>query len=258
MSRRPVRRSPASAPVVVSTPQPPEREHHYPAWFTRASSGSVNHSTDTLDSVVKAIRMGVFRLPRFQRPYVWTDEQVIRLFDSFFCGYHVGSLLVWERHDLPASREVLGGVEVACPAGGGLLVVDGQQRIGAIAAVALSGRFWFHTRDGRLTTEGPGPWLAPAAGFLTPSAMRDMFDEYKQHAAEHRLDPNDVLDAWTAVLLAMERAQISSIRIGGFCSRGWDLPRVMESFRRLNTEGTPMDPGHLEAALARALEGSPS
>lgn len=236
--------------VPPSTTAPPPRERHRPAWYRHRYSG-VQHATHSLATWVEQVSDGHLRLPRFQRPWVWTDEQVIRLFDSFVGGYHSGSLLVWERYGLPPSVERFADVEVASPAMsfGHHLVVDGQQRIGAIATVALSGRFWFDLDAGELVT-APGPWRIPA-GILLVDCGVDVIDWAQEHAAQHGLRRETVLDAASAAVSVMSRVYIGVVRLGS----DWTLDRVMESFRRLNTEGTRMDAAELEAALARAAEG---
>lgn len=228
-----------------------EREHHYPVWYQKDLFGSdIQHSTASLKSLVEEASTGRFKLPKFQRPYVWTDEQVIKLFDSFIQGFHVGSLLVWEQYKIPASTEVFGGVTIESKEHRILLIVDGQQRLGSIISAALSGRFWFDLAKGCLTTEGPGPWRAPAEQFLVRGRTAKDLWWYQKHAAEFNLPEEDVLDAWVAMQDTLDRVYVSYIRMG----YNWSLDRVMESYRRLNTEGTPMDPELLKAALEKALQ----
>src|SRR4051812_19823458 len=81
---------------------------------------------------------GGFWLPNIQRPFVWSDEQMCRLFDSILREYPISTLLVWKTtssirrrkfidnwkddlrlsdfHQLPDSKR-------KC------LVLDGQQRL---------------------------------------------------------------------------------------------------------------------------------
>ena len=76
---------------------------------------------------------GRIRIPHFQRPLRWQREDVIKLFDSIVRGYPVGSLLLWHR---PAPRETLqlGALRIDAPKlADALWVVDGQQRITALA-----------------------------------------------------------------------------------------------------------------------------
>ncbi len=45
--------------------------------------------------LIDRVASGELRIPRFQRPYVWSPEDMIGLFDSIFNGYPIGSLLIW-------------------------------------------------------------------------------------------------------------------------------------------------------------------
>jgi hypothetical protein len=39
---------------------------------------------------------GTIRLPKFQRDFVWTRQQVLDLLDSIARGYPIGSFLLWK------------------------------------------------------------------------------------------------------------------------------------------------------------------
>ena len=39
---------------------------------------------------------GGFWLPNIQRPFVWSEEQICRLFDSILRNYPINTLLVWK------------------------------------------------------------------------------------------------------------------------------------------------------------------
>src|SRR4051812_36025361 len=39
---------------------------------------------------------GGFWLPNIQRPFVWTEDQIARLFDSILREYPISTLLVWK------------------------------------------------------------------------------------------------------------------------------------------------------------------
>ncbi|WP_080401600.1 DUF262 domain-containing protein [Burkholderia ubonensis] len=89
--------------------------------------------SDLLDSVMS----GEFRVPRFQRPYVWAPDDMIQLFDSVVKGYPIGSLLIWqtERTDI-SSLSSIGPIEL--PTGGPALksyIVDGHQRLATLLGV---------------------------------------------------------------------------------------------------------------------------
>jgi hypothetical protein len=199
-------------------------------------------------SIVTGIASGVYRLPRFQRPWRWSDEDTLYLLDSILAGYHTGQLLLWDRNDLPASTERFGEIEVTAPAGRGRLVVDGQQRLGAIATAALGQRFAFHLLDGRFATDAAGPWWCPA-GLVMCTSPRSI-DWIVHHAREHRLDEHQLIGAFGAAIDSLCFTSLYTVTM----DPQWPLDRVIESYRRLNTTGVRMSAEDLEAGLRRAVE----
>lgn len=93
-------------------------------------------TTVTVKRLVEKVLGGEVRLPSFQRPLRWRAEDVVKLFDSIWRGYPIGSLLVWKR---PARAEEIrvGGARLTVGAVDAWWLVDGQQRTTAMAA-ALS------------------------------------------------------------------------------------------------------------------------
>jgi hypothetical protein len=101
-----------------------------PAASARPDIIAVN---DLLDSVMS----GEYRVPRFQRPYVWSPEDMLQLFDSVLKGYPIGSLLIWqtERSDITSLSEI---GPISLPGSGPLVksyVVDGHQRLATLLGV---------------------------------------------------------------------------------------------------------------------------
>lgn len=108
--------------------------------------------TITVRELIHKMRNGEIRVPQFQRPLRWRAEDVRKLLDSIWRGYPVGSLLFWKRK---AEAETLrvGGAHLDAPAvPDAWHVVDGQQRVTALAAALLDldhgdERRWTHTFD---------------------------------------------------------------------------------------------------------------
>jgi hypothetical protein len=159
----------------------------------------------------------------------------------------MGQLLLWERWDLPASAERFGEIEAAAPAGRGCLVVDGQQRLGAIATAALGTRFSMHLLDGSFATDVSGLWWCPVPT-VVGYASRGL-DWIRTHAAAHGLDEDQVLDAFASAADALDEAHLYTVTF----EHDWSLDRVIENYRRLNTAGVRMSPEDLEAGLRRAV-----
>jgi hypothetical protein len=81
---------------------------------------------------------GAIRVPSFQRGLQWSGSDVVALFDSIYRGYPIGSLLFWE-HPVEGGPVSLGPLSLRGREDSrGWSVVDGQQRLTALA-VALGG-----------------------------------------------------------------------------------------------------------------------
>ena len=93
-------------------------------------------STDTrgISSLVEDIKRGEIKIPQFQRPFVWTEEQALRLLDSISSHYPVGSLLLWKTPDKLATERNIGDFHL--PETDDITptdyVLDGQQRLTVI------------------------------------------------------------------------------------------------------------------------------
>ncbi|MCP4369184.1 MAG: DUF262 domain-containing protein [Deltaproteobacteria bacterium] len=81
---------------------------------------------------------GGFWLPNIQRPFVWNEGQIERLFDSIMRQYPIGTLLAWKtksrlrrRKFIDNYRHGLKLTDFYIPEDEGvkLLVLDGQQRL---------------------------------------------------------------------------------------------------------------------------------
>jgi hypothetical protein len=73
-------------------------------------------------------------LPKFQREFVWTRQQVLDLLDSVAKNYPIGSILLWQSTQELASERTIAGLEVAVRRPGYPVnyLLDGQQRLSTI------------------------------------------------------------------------------------------------------------------------------
>ena len=78
-------------------------------------------SSYTIEELLVLVDKKSVWVPHFQRGQRWEPGDIAKLFDSIYKGYPIGTLLLWNR---PGPKEAL-------------WVVDGQQRITALATVLL-------------------------------------------------------------------------------------------------------------------------
>ena len=86
----------------------------------------------------KDSELGGFWLPNIQRPFVWSEEQITRLFDSIMREYPVSTLLTWSTKDEVKHRKFIDNYHseiklthfhVSDNKNAKIMVLDGQQRL---------------------------------------------------------------------------------------------------------------------------------
>ncbi len=86
------------------------------------------------DSLVNEIKGGRLKIPDFQRDFVWDKSQVIKLLDSIYQHYPIGSFLFWETNQELTHRNI-GNIPIDSTYSGDVnYVLDGQQRITSLFA----------------------------------------------------------------------------------------------------------------------------
>jgi hypothetical protein len=89
-----------------------------------------------LDALAQRVLTGDITLPKFQRGFVWTDQQILHLLDSVSRGYPIGSVLLWQTTERLASERSIAGLDVEPQRHGYPVnyILDGQQRVATICA----------------------------------------------------------------------------------------------------------------------------
>lgn len=85
----------------------------------------------TITEVVKSITDGTYRIPRFQRDFVWDIRKSAALLDSIFNGFPISSIILWKTKTELSEIRNLGGVNIPGKDTGKYTsyVIDGQQRL---------------------------------------------------------------------------------------------------------------------------------
>ena len=100
--------------------------------------------------LTEEINISLF-LPHIQRPFVWSEEQIERLFDSLMLNYPVQTLLFWRTADEIKARKFMKEIDwdadlhtyydsvVSQKGRTKTFVLDGQQRLQSLYAVFVGG-----------------------------------------------------------------------------------------------------------------------
>lgn len=205
----------------------------------------------SVEDLLLKVTGGLIRLPGFQRAFKWKAKDVGKLLDSVWRGFPIGSLLFWERAE-PVARLTLGPLTLEVPAlSNAWSVVDGQQRITALAgalrhpalhAGARDQFAWYFDLDQKRFVQADG--RSPAGAWLPVNKIIDTV-ELLRWVDERR-------PALTAAQknLAFELSK---------AMREYKLPYYLVSedneqvlrqiFERLNGSGTPLTASEVFDAL---------
>ncbi len=207
--------------------------------------------TFPLEDLVDLARDGRVRVPSFQRGLRWTRSDVVLLFDSILKGYPLGSLLLWERR-APAEPVTLGSLRIDAPKGDAFYVVDGQQRITALACAltaeaAEDTRFrigYDLARDSFVPgTASPPESYVPAYVLFDHSALLRWFRDHPELT--------DHFDAAAAVAKTLR-----DLKIPAYVVRQNDEEVLRSIFDRMNNAGKKLTRGEVFAALHRPTDGT--
>lgn len=93
-----------------------------------------------IEELVTRVRIGDIKLPKFQRPFIWNRKDVLKLWDSIYNGYPVGSILLWLTMQRLASEKRIGDLDINIrpdeyPTN---YLLDGQQRLSTLCGAL----FW--------------------------------------------------------------------------------------------------------------------
>ncbi len=113
----------------------------------------MNNQKETIRKFVNYINnpahLGGFWLPNIQRPFVWSEEQIERIYDSILREYPIGTLLVWKnkskikhRKFIDNWKDELNLLDFFVPINENpkMLVLDGQQRMQSLF-IGLKGSY---------------------------------------------------------------------------------------------------------------------
>jgi uncharacterized protein with ParB-like and HNH nuclease domain len=223
---------------------------------------------------------GGFWLPNIQRPFVWGEDQICRLFDSILREYPISTLLIWKTNSTIRRRKFIDNwkdsirlIDFYVPSDTKkkCLVLDGQQRLQSLF-IALHGSFegrelYFDILSGELAAPddikykfkfldpntAQFPWVKFKELIFTHLKKREVSDglnasagrELASHEADKINDHLELVDRTFKIEEAVTYQELDSI----------DNPKlytdddVVEVFIRANSGGTKLGKSDLLFSL---------
>jgi Protein of unknown function DUF262/Protein of unknown function (DUF1524) len=226
---------------------------------------------------------GGFWLPNIQRSFVWSEDQIYRLFDSILREYPISTLLIWKTKSGTRRRKFidnwkgtlrLSDFYVPEDTRKKCLVLDGQQRLQSLF-IGLCGSYegrelYFDMLSGNMAapddmkykfrflepTKAAFPWVKFKDMIFTPLKHREMRDSLSSLVAnaltEHELNKIDdhlnLIDRTFKMDEAVMYQELDSIDAPNLYSED----DVVEVFIRANSGGTKLGKSDLLFSLLSA------
>ncbi len=217
---------------------------------------------------VNKLAEGEFLIPSFQREFVWNPEDIIKLWDSIYRFYPIGSILYWKTDIYLNVHRKLGGCILwndnhkVRKGNERVYILDGQQRTTSLL-ISLSGRkirvknreqfdyslyfdattatFFFAEAFNRRSREVNKAFLIRLGDVLDWDP-----DFYKGITSESEY-PQTIGNNLRQLSHVFEDYKMSCISL-----RGFDIPAVREIFERINQEGKDLKP--MDLMIARTFQ----
>jgi hypothetical protein len=204
------------------------------------------HSTLKYSALFAGIDEGNFKLPKFQRDFVWTKGQTAKLLDSMIKGYPIGTFILWRTDEELRAIKNIGNSDLPELPKGHIVsyVLDGQQRITSLYAVRKGSLVDIEGEvndfrdiyiDLSLPTEEQGD-----------SVVTTETEEGKKYISIFRL----LNENFTDLMDEFDREHLRKIEVFKSRLTGYDFPIIIldrhpldiacEVFTRINTGGTEL------------------
>jgi hypothetical protein len=194
-----------------------------------------------IESVLSKVREGEIAIPEIQRPFVWDASQVRDLLDSLYQGFPIGYLIAWRNPDVRLKDGTL--------ASGKMILIDGQQRVTALAASVLGQQvvnknykrvrmaIAFHPIEERFEVQNPAilkdvSWVPDVSPVLAGGIK--LIKAVSQYLAANPSANADRVEEAFSALTDIPKKQIGLIEL----SHDLDIETVTEIFIRINSKGT--------------------
>ncbi len=204
-----------------------------------------------LTTVFRRIQNGEIRIPAFQRGFVWEEDQIIKLLESIFKGYPIGSLLFWKVDK--AGDTVLNVLDESSDSDNTLVpfphitltfpvnyVLDGMQRLSSLYGVFLAAttndsfNVVFDLEKREFIYDDQRKLVAPR--FLN---LSDLFAPRRLLDAQRSMTEQDngeiLIDSSIELLSSFQEYMLPIVTISTD-----NVTEVVEIFERVNSTGTKL------------------
>lgn len=227
---------------------------------------SVKPDTIYLEDLLVEIANGEYKIPIFQREFVWKTSQMIELFDSILKGYPIGSLLFWNTKGYKTKDEI-GPYTLKKENSNARYVLDGFQRISTLFGVLTNPKeykeevntsehknfvIYFDVRENNFSyisnQRVKNVFLIPLYDIYD---NRELFNFLRELDKEDitAIEKNEYIDNARNLHNILHKYKLPYVEI-----KGGGIKSAVEIFSRINSTGTDISEDFMLSALSYNVE----
>jgi len=220
---------------------------------------------------IDMLAAGRFMIPSFQRYFVWEPSSIIKLWDSIYHFYPLGSILYWRTDVRLSIHRKMGGFVIPkesvkrCESRQRSYILDGQQRATSLLISYLGGKghirnqesfdfsLYFDATDGSFFFEKDllrRKWDIDPAFLLRINAVPALNDKDFNKIQNTAGFKPEIGRNLRQLQSALNNYNIALIRITGF-----DITGVCDIYERINQAGRKLET--LDIMIARNFQDNP-
>lgn len=223
---------------------------------------SVKPDTIFLEELLDEVANGEYKIPIFQREFVWKTSQMLELFDSILRGYPIGSLLFWNTKGYNTKNEI-GPYTIKNEKSDVKYVLDGFQRISTLFGVLTNPKehkeevnsselknfsIYFDVKENNFNyirnQRSPNVFSIPLYRIYD---NRELFNFLRELDKEDitTSDKNEYIDNARNLHNILHKYKLPYVEI-----KGGDIKSAVEIFSRINSTGTDISEDFMLSALS--------
>ncbi|MEH2467948.1 DUF262 domain-containing protein [Nostoc sp.] len=227
---------------------------------------SVKPDTIYLEDLLDDITNGEYRIPIFQRDFVWKSSQMLELFDSILKGYPIGSLLFWKTKGYKTKDQIGPYIIKKEDSDDTKYVLDGFQRISTLFGVLTNPKEYKEKNNTELRNfliyfdikENSFSYIRNKKDkniFSIP--LYEIYDNRELFNLLRELDKEDIteidksryIDNARNLHNILHKYKLPYVEI-----RGGDIRSAVVIFSRINSTGTEISEDYMLSALSYNVE----
>ena len=227
---------------------------------------SVKPDTIYLEDLLDDIAKGEYKIPIFQRDFVWKSSQMLDLFDSILKGYPIGSLLFWKTKGYKTKDQIGPYIIKKEDSEDTKYVLDGFQRISTLFGVLTNPKEYKEKNNTELKDfliyfdikENSFSYIRNKKDKNVYSIpLYEIYDNRELFNLLRELDKEDITEIEKNKYIDNARnlhSILHKYKLPYVDIRGGNIKSAVEIFSRINSTGTEISEDFMLSALSYNAE----